>query len=790
MDALGIDDTNFSPSKGMVSSELHTALATPRTDQGSVNPISFRKYVNVVNNALTTHAPRFVNPTGDNTIEWTFVEWKVPTEFRIERRSNSNENRLDTTPWVELVAKQTALSYEDTATNLEEFVEYRVTPVTAAGDGVPAIRAATLQDASITINGIEGPSRLPSGRTTELTLDMEGQWDTIRFDRSTSPLFFPGSGSTTDEGVISLFIRRSLPEEADYEVTYTAHVTGTGTNAKDGTSDSDSITFTLTLYPALNIDIHRTVVRDWMYFTDINPNRYLRQIDFFESVRNGTEPYTFEPVKNVIDPDDSSIDGWRRHGGNVNGGDVSLTVVVTDDSGDMASTTETVSYGALEDLSWSMELDGRIDWTYYADADDWLYAVDIVSADEEGGAPPYTFSPAKHVQTNAWRRFGANEDGGTITHTATMSDAGTMSLEKSISVTYPARFPPLMFSLAATGVGWGTYNSLYRYRASFAATISGGQTPYTYNPVKNFGALWARHGASLTGGTISLTVVATDDNDDTATATASFTYPAAPSLSFRLSASGVGWLVDSGNVVYRASFSGSASGGATPYSYSPARNFGNAWARHGSSRSGGTISLTVVATDANKRTGTASASYTYPALSTVSFSLSASGVGWLVDSGNVVYRASFSGSASGGLSPYSYSPTRNFGALWARHGASRTGGTISLTVVATDAASQTRSSTASYTYPALPALSFSLSASGVGWMFFSDVSSWLYRASFSGSASGGLSPYTYSPVRNFGTGWARHGANEAGGTISLTVVATDAAGQTRSSTASYTYPAR
>ena len=794
MKALGIDDTNFSPSKGMVSSELHTALATPRTDQGSVRPVSFRKYVNVVNNALTTHAPNFVTPTGDNTIEWTFVEWKVPTEFRIERRSNSNENRLDTTPWVELVAEQTAKSYEDTATNLEEFVEYRVTPVTAAGDGVAAVRAATLQDAEITINGITGPARVRSGDTVEFVLDMEGQWDTIWFTTVSTPIFFSGTfGDLEDDGTLPLLAHRTITTETDYSVTIRVTVSGTGTNAKDATTDRDTVTFDVTLFPGLNIFIDRTVPRQWIYSTDVEPNRYLAPIDFFATVMNGTEPYSFEPPKNFTDPDDSSIRGWRRFGANVNGGDLSITVVVTDDEGETATDTRDFGWTRLPSLQWSLELDNREGWAFDNDSDSWLYAADFVSAAEFGGAEPYSFSPAKNFSgATKWRRFAGNEDGGTLSFTATMSDAGTMSLEKSISITYPPRQPPIEFSLAATGDAWATFDGNYRYRIYFTPTVSGGDAPYTYNPVRNSGTRWARFGGTLAGGTISLTVVVTDDNGDTAEASASFTYPAAPAIQFSLSASGVGWAYSTADsrALYRVNFSGSASGGPSPYTYNPARNSGSVWARFGSATSGGTVSLTVVVTDAASRTATASSSFNYPALPALSFSLSSTGVGWLLSGGNVVYRINFSGSASGGLSPYSYSPARNSGTVWARFGSNRAGGTVSHSVVATDAAGQTRTATDSHTYPRLPALSFNLSASGAGWSGTGTAAR--YRVNFSGAASGGLSPYSYNPVQNAvgRTVWARFGGTQTGGTLSLSVVATDAAGQTRTGTASFTYPAR
>jgi PKD repeat protein len=227
-------------------------------------------------------------------------------------------------------------------------------------------------------------------------------------------------------------------------------------------------------------------------------------------------------------------------------------------------------------------------------------------------------------------------------------------------------------------------------------------------------------------------------------------------------------------------FTASASGGTAPYSYS--WSFGDGSTATGSTpthtyASSGNYNVTLTVMDS--ASGSVKSSQTVqvspvPALS-ASFTYSPS----QPTSGQTVM---FTGSATGGTSPYSYS--WNFGdgssgtGLSASHSYSSTG-TYTVILTVGDSASHTASATKSVTVTAIQALatSFTYSPSSP-----TNATS----TSFSASATGGVQPYSYS--WNFGDGTTGSGQSVSHlfnpGTYTVTLTATDSESPPKTATSS------
>ena len=207
---------------------------------------------------------------------------------------------------------------------------------------------------------------------------------------------------------------------------------------------------------------------------------------------------------------------------------------------------------------------------------------------------------------------------------------------------------------------------------------------------------------------------------------------------------------------HTVSFSGSASGGTSPYSYS--WNFGDGSTGTGSSvthtySSAGSFAVTLTVKDSGspQQIATSQQSITVtsppPAL-TASFTYNPS-------SPQVGQTVSFSGSASGGVSPYSYSWSFGDGSTGSgssvTHAYASTGSfTVVLTVRDSGSPQQTTTSQQSITVSGAPppltaSFAYSPSSSQAG-----------QPVTFTTSASGGTSPFTFS--WSFGDGLAGTGS--------------------------------
>src|SRR5205807_838929 len=198
----------------------------------------------------------------------------------------------------------------------------------------------------------------------------------------------------------------------------------------------------------------------------------------------------------------------------------------------------------------------------------------------------------------------------------------------------------------------------------------------------------------------------------------------------------------------QVTFTASASGGTTPYSFS--WNFGDSSTGTGStvSHSYGTagtftVTLTVKDSGSPQQTATSQQSVTVtspppPAL-TASFTFSPANP-------HVGQAVSFTGSASGGTQPYTYSWTFGDGGIGSGSSVTHSyhaAGSYNVVLTVIDAAGQTASSTQTVTVsnPPPPALTssftYSPSSPSAG-----------QQVTFSGSASGGTAPYSFG--WNFG----------------------------------------
>jgi len=397
------------------------------------------------------------------------------------------------------------------------------------------------------------------------------------------------------------------------------------------------------------------------------------------------------------------------------------------------------------------------------------------SAFASGGSSPYTFnwnfgdgttgtgSSATHAYPSA----------GTFTVPLTAKDSSspqqTVTAQKSVTVSSP--HAPL-----AANFSYSPSSPNLAQTVSFSDSTSGGTQPYSYT--WNFG-----DGSTATGSTVDhaystagtftvvLTVKDSSSSQQTASSQKSLTVTSPPpplTASFSHSPS-------SPQTQQAVMFTGSASGGTTPYSFS--WTFGDGGAGTGSSvshsyQSTGSYTVALTVTDSSGQKTSTSQTVTVvspppPPLAT-SFSFNPS-------SPNAGQSISFTGSASGGTTPYQYS--WDFGDSGTGSGSSashtyQTGGSYTVTLTVTDAGGQVAKASHTITVNKQLSASFTYSPS-------SPLP--LLAVTFYASASGGSSPYSYS--WDFGDGTTATGASVSHsyllpGSYTVTLTVKDANGQT------------
>jgi PKD repeat protein len=228
----------------------------------------------------------------------------------------------------------------------------------------------------------------------------------------------------------------------------------------------------------------------------------------------------------------------------------------------------------------------------------------------------------------------------------------------------------------------------------------------------------------------------------------------------------------SGQAPLTVNFSGSASGGTSPYTYSWAFGDGGSSTSQNPShtyQSASTYTATLTVKD--NATATASKSVTITVTSPTSpltANASASPT-----SGQVPLSVSFTGSASGGTSPYTYSWAFGDGGTSTSQNPSHTyssSGTFSATLTVKDSASAAASKSVTITVTTAPA---QLAAAASGSPTSGEAP---LAVSFTGNATGGTAPYTYSWI--FGDGGSSTSQNPAhvyasDGSYTATLTVTD-----------------
>src|SRR5438309_1677540 len=398
-----------------------------------------------------------------------------------------------------------------------------------------------------------------------------------------------------------------------------------------------------------------------------------------------------------------------------------------------------------------------------------------------GGTSPYSFS---------WT-FGDNSTGtgttvshtfdsaGSYTVTLTVQDSSpsqqTAASQQSVSVSSPPQTLTVSFAFNSSSPKAGQ-------QVTFAGFASGGTSPYAY--AWSFGDNSTGTGASTThtyslAGSyrVTLTVVDSGSPQQTATSEQTITVvnPPPPALTAAFT-----FTPANPHVGQTVSFTGSASGGTQPATYS--WPFGDSGTGSGSSvthayQAAGSHTVVLTVTDAAGQTARSTQTVTVsnppPPTLTVSFAFNSS-------SPKAGQQVTFAGFASGGTPPYAY--TWSFGDNSTGTGASTThtyslAGSYRVTFTVVDSGSPQQTATSEQTITVVnppPPLS-------AGFTFSPASPDAGQSVSFTASASGGTSPYNYS--WSFGDGGTASGiavshSFTSSGSYTVTLRVTDSGSQT------------
>src|SRR3989454_1034843 len=394
-----------------------------------------------------------------------------------------------------------------------------------------------------------------------------------------------------------------------------------------------------------------------------------------------------------------------------------------------------------------------------------------------GGTPPYGYS---------WT-FG---DGGTalgssVTHSyqaagsynvvLTVTDAARQTANSAHAVT--ASNPPPQV-LTASFV-YAPASPLVGQQVTFIASANGGTAPYSFS--WSFGDASIGSGSTVThayssAGTFNVILIVSDSGSpqQTANSQQSVTVSNPPPTPLTTSST---YSPTSPQVGQQVSFSGSASGGTSPYTFN--WTFGDGSSGTGSTvthtyTSAGTFTVVLTVKDSGSPQQTTSSQQSITVTSPPPPALTASFT-YSPANPQIAQAVSFTGSASGGTQPYNFGWAFGDGSTGtgsaATHAYTTAGSyTVVLTVKDSGSPQQTATSqqTVTVTSPPSPlsaSFTFSPSSPQVG-----------QQVTFTASASGGTTPYTFNWAfgdGSTGTGQSTTHTYSSPGTFTVTLTVKD-----------------
>jgi hypothetical protein len=397
-----------------------------------------------------------------------------------------------------------------------------------------------------------------------------------------------------------------------------------------------------------------------------------------------------------------------------------VTIKVTDNNGATATITPTLTISAALGISPTTLPAGMVGQAYSQ----------TMSA--TGGASPYTWSA-----TSLPSPLTIGSSSGVISGTPTAAASGTVTIKVTDNNGFTATITPTLtistaLSISPSTLPAGTVNQAY----SQAMSASGGTSPYTWSATGLPSPLTIGSSSGVISGTptaafsATVTIKVTDNNGFTATITPTLTINAALSISPTT--------VSAGMVSHAYSQTMTASGGASPYTWSatglpsPLTIGSSSGVISGTPTAASSGTVTIKVTDNNGATATITPTLTIYAALGISPSTLPAGIA------NQAYNQTMT--ATGGASPYTWSATglpspltigTSSGAISGTPTAAFSG---TVTIKVTDNNGFTATITPTLTINAALSISPTTLAAGLVNQAYSQTM----------TATGGASPYTWS----------------------------------------------